>query len=515
MSVRKFAKRPRVETDGESADAGGAFFSMGLKTKKVPMRMHADNRQRLVDRMKAVGATGLILLKSGVQEFRHDTDTERVFRQESYFNWAFGVKEPEFLGAIDIDTGKTTLLMPRLSPNDQAWVGPLVTAEQFKAWYEVDEVIYADEVAAFAARAGKTIHILHGRNTDSGSQTVTTATFDGIESHTVDRRTLFHQFADCRVYKSTAELELLAHVSRVSSEAHVDVMRAIKPGMAEYQLEALFCYHIYDRAGCRSPAYTCICACGPNAGTLHYGHAGAPNSRILKETDIALLDMGAEYHAYCSDITCSFPVSGKFTKDQKLIYTGVLMAVKAVEEAMKPGVSWVDMHRLATRSILEHLKGAGVLEGDVADMVAVNLGATFLPCGLGHFIGCDTHDVGGYLEGNPERIDEGPHGIKKLRTARILEEGMVLTVEPGIYFVDHLLDLALATPAKAVFINEDRLEDFRGFGGVRLEDVVAVTATGIDNYTLTPRTVEEIESVMAGGEWPPATDNALWMCRRW
>ena len=88
---------------------------------------------------------------------------------------------------------------------------------------------------------------------------------------------------------STAELELLAHVSRVSSEAHVDVMRAIKPGMAEYQLEALFCYHIYDRAGCRSPAYTCICACGPNAGTLHYGHAGAPNSRILKETDIALV----------------------------------------------------------------------------------------------------------------------------------------------------------------------------------------------------------------------------------
>lgn len=108
---------------------------------------------------------------------------------------------------------------------------------------------------------------------------------------------------------------------------------------------------------------------------------------------------GAEYHCYCSDITCSYPVSGVFDDRQKMIYNGVLNAVRAVEEAMRPGITWPDMHRLATRSLLEHLTANGLLVGDVDEMVKVNLGKIFFPCGLGHFVGLDTHDVGGYLEG--------------------------------------------------------------------------------------------------------------------
>jgi len=209
-------------------------------------------------------------------------------------------------------------------------------------------------------------------------------------------------------------------------------------------------------------------------------------------------------------------VSGKFTADQKMIFNGVLAAVKGVMDNMRPGTSWVDMHRIATKTQLEHLIAGGVLQGDLDEAMASGIGNNFFPCGLGHFIGCDTHDVGGYLEHCPPRItNEGPHGIRKLRTARDLEEGMVLTVEPGIYFVDHLLDLALADPAKEKFIVKERLAQFRGFGGVRLEDVVAVTKTGIVNYTLTPRTPDEIEAVMAGGQWPPATDEAPWLQRQW
>uniref|UniRef100_A0A2C9L303 Peptidase M24 domain-containing protein n=1 Tax=Biomphalaria glabrata TaxID=6526 RepID=A0A2C9L303_BIOGL len=135
---------------------------------------------------------------------------------------------------------------------------------------------------------------------------------------------------------------------------------------------------------------------GHNGSILHYGHSGAPNSKRLEDGDICLLDMGAEYYCYGSDITCSFPANGKFTQDQKAIYDAVLAANRAVLAAVRPGVSWVDMHKLAERVLLEHLVQLGLLKGNVEDMMRVRLGAVFMPHGLGHFLGIDTHDCGGY-----------------------------------------------------------------------------------------------------------------------
>lgn len=145
--------------------------------------------------------------------------------------------------------------------------------------------------------------------------------------------------------------------------------------------------------------------------------------------------MGANYFGYAADITCTFPVSGKFTSDQKLIYEAVLTANLAVFEAAKPGVGWPDMHVLANRTLLEELKKGGLLKGDVDAMVTAGLGAIFQPHGLGHLLGLDVHDVGGYITGQPPRRQE-PRGIEKLRTNRILQDRMVLTIEPGCYFVD-------------------------------------------------------------------------------
>ena len=134
--------------------------------------------------------------------------------------------------------------------------------------------------------------------------------------------------------------------TQVSSMAHSEVMRYAKPGLMEYQLESLFMHHTYTHGGCRHMAYTCICACGPNPAVLHYGHAGAPNARLLKEGDQALLDMGAEYHCYASDITCSFPISSDFTSDQILVHEAVLAAQVAVIGALKPGVAcWVEINQ--------------------------------------------------------------------------------------------------------------------------------------------------------------------------
>ena len=152
---------------------------------------------------------------------------------------------------------------------------------------------------------------------------------------------------------------------------------------------------------------------------------------------------------------------------------------------MAPGVSWVDCHLAADREIVIALLGLGVLQnGTVDELCAARMGAVFMPHGLGHLIGCDTHDVGGYIDGTPER--EKAPGVGKLRTARVLEEGMVLTSEPGCYFIDALIDNALTSADQAKFINKDVVERFRGFGGVRLEDVVLVTSNGVENSPLRP-----------------------------
>lgn len=201
---------------------------------------------------------------------------------------------------------------------------------------------------------------------------------------------------------------------------------------------------------------------------------------------MCLFDMGANYMGYAADITCSFPCNGKFTPDQKLVYEAVYAANMAVQKAAKPGVSWPDMHRLAEKNILTHLKQGGLLIGDVDDMLSAGLGAIFMPHGLGHLIGLDVHDVGGYLTNNPPRPSQP--GVSRLRTARVLEEGMVLTIEPGCYFNTVLLEKAAHNEQQQKFLVLEELERFKGFGGVRIEDDVVITKNGIEDLTKVPRT---------------------------
>ena len=154
----------------------------------------------------------------------------------------------------------------------------------------------------------------------------------------VDKTKLFPILAECRVIKSPMELALLEHVTQLTSLAHAYVMRNTKAGMWEYQCESLFRHSTYYNYGSRLQSYTSICGCGPNAAILHFGHAGEPNSRQLREDDNCLFDMGAEYQCYASDITCSFPASGKFSAKYKPVYESVLNAQRAVYAMTKPGV---------------------------------------------------------------------------------------------------------------------------------------------------------------------------------
>ncbi|GFS21836.1 XAA-PRO dipeptidase [Elysia marginata] len=486
------------------------------------MELFKQNRQRLCDRLKAnanVGKGAMVLLQGGVATMRNDTDHEPLFRQESYFHWTFGVEEPDFYGAIDVDTGASILFPPNLPASYAVWMGRLLTESDFKYLYGVDEVHFSDKIKDVLKAKNPTVLLtLHGLNTDSGNYSME-AVFAGIAEFNVNNQYLHPEITECRVFKSDLELQAMRYSSKISSEAHIEVMKNIRPGMYEYQAESLF--HHYCRfvggarmlsyqcvcgslfqhycrfnGGVRMMGYTCICGTGNNASVLHYGHAGAPNNKRVNDGDMCLFDMGGEYYCYGSDITCSFPANGKFTADQKAIYEAVWAAAEAVMKAVKPGVSWIEMHKLAERQILTHLVKLGLLKGDVDKMMDTRLGAVFMPHGLGHMLGIDTHDVGGYPEGVTRSTEPG---LRSLRTARVVEPRMVLTVEPGCYFINALLDAALANPEQKDFFVESVLNRFRGFGGVRIEEDIAITQTGMECLSCVPRTVAEIESLMAAG----------------
>uniref|UniRef100_A0A6I8NLV9 Xaa-Pro dipeptidase n=1 Tax=Ornithorhynchus anatinus TaxID=9258 RepID=A0A6I8NLV9_ORNAN len=516
MRLAEHVTNEQGRSSSNMAAIGGSSFWLGNETLKVPVALFALNRKRLCDRLrdnKAVQKNSFVLLQGGEETQRYCTDTGVIFRQESFFHWSFGVTEPGCYGVIAIDTGKSVLFVPKLPESHATWMGKIHPREHFKEKYAVDEVQYSDDIAGVLASLKPSVLLtLRGVNTDSGN-VCREASFEGISQFDVNNTILHPEIVECRVIKTDMELEVLRYTNKISSEAHKEVMKAVKVGMKEYEMES-----------------------GENSAVLHYGHAGAPNDKTIKEGDLCLFDMGGEYYCFASDITCTFPVNGKFTADQKAIYEAVLKSCRAVMKAVKPGVAWPDMHRLADRVHLEELTKIGILKGSVDDMVKVHLGAVFMPHGLGHFLGIDVHDVGGYPEvvklmvrkedvgdcpkqedwyarrmwvtapnkktfqlfypqSGMDRIEEP--GLRSLRTVRQLEAGMVLTVEPGIYFIDHLLDQALKTPAQACFIDDAVLRRFRGFGGVRIEEDIAVTATGMELLTCVPRTVEEIEAFMA------------------
>lgn len=311
---------------------GKSFHHLGLKTHRIPMSLFRKNRQRLLSRYQLASSSGsLIVLKGGEGLTRHATDSEPLFRQESFFFWAFGVIEPDCFATIDITTGESTLYVPRLPESYAVWMGHIKSLEEFKEIYQVDKVLYENQFDQSLSELTPTkIILLEGTNSDSGLKHVPASHpslsqfLDGNKDQCeIDKSSLFHHMSDLRAVKTEEELAVLRYTNLISSGAHVQVMRTVRPGMMEYQLEANFNRFCYFHGGCRQNAYTCICGSGINSSVLHYGHATAPNDRLIGENDMLLLDMGGEYFCFASDITCSYPSSGKFSKDQ--VNSGALL----------------------------------------------------------------------------------------------------------------------------------------------------------------------------------------------
>jgi Xaa-Pro dipeptidase len=427
----------------------------------------------------------------------YNSDVNYPFHQEGNFYYLFGVQEPDCYGALDIDSGKPTLFVPKTSYLYKIWM-TVLTKEDFEKKYEIEEVVFTDDMEAWLVeRKATRVFVNGGVNTDSGLENLLPEDkyLKSIES--IDKENMYEVLANTRVTKTELEIDVMRWATKITVEGHVEVLKKIRDGMRESDLESIFKYfcELKYKTG-RVQPYCSIVGCGPTAATLHYND----NNKRVNDGETMLIDQAHSVHHYASDITSSFPVNGKFTEKQAAIYSLVLKANREVMKVLKAGVAWPDMQLLAERIILQGLIDLGLIHGDLEEMIEGRIGFIFMPHGLGHLIGLEVHDVGGYLKSTPARIMRP--GLKNLRTARVLEANTFITVEPGFYFRDFLLDgefgadLAVADPKK--YLNRAVISEYqKEISGVRIEDVVLVTADGCDNLSKDlPRTVDEIEACM-------------------
>lgn len=267
---------------------------------------------------------------------------------------------------------------------------------------------------------------------------------------------------DMRLRKTPYEIELMKKAGAISAQAHCAAMKACRPGMREYELEAEVQY-VFNKNGSRAPAYNHIVCAGSNTCVLHYNANNAP----ILDGDMVLIDAGAEYDYYAADITRTFPANGRFSPKQRAVYEAVLNTQLAVIEQIKPGVPWIHLQETSDRVITEQMVNLGLLSGKVDDLLASHAYQKFYMHRIGHWLGLDVHDAGSYK-------DESGHW-------RVLEPGMTFTVEPGIY----------------IAADSDGVDKSWWNIGVRIEDDLLVTENGYEVLTAgVPKTVAAIEALM-------------------
>mmetsp|Transcript_45070 Transcript_45070/g.113517 ORF Transcript_45070/g.113517 Transcript_45070/m.113517 type:complete len:457 (+) Transcript_45070:115-1485(+) len=434
----------------------------------------AQNRARF---LQCIGLkSGIVYLAGGESSVRYDTDVDIDFRQESNFYYLSCVTDPDCALAIDLSSSKVTLFAPKLPDAHALWLGAIKPLDQIREENSVDEVKYASE-AADHLKAFQQVYALP-------KQTV-----PGVEEAQVDRSVLRSALIEARMIKSADELALMRHAAQISSRGHELLMRAVLRDdvTAENHLHSEFLYHCYKN-NCRFQAYTAIVAAGRGGAVLHYMDNNAP----IKGSDMMLVDAGAEFGCYAADITRCFPANGEWTDAHKEIYNIVLHCQKEVIAKLKPGVSYLELHELALRLIGEGLVKYGFLKGSVDELMEHDIPAVFCPHGLGHLIGLDVHDVGGY----PDGVERSTRpSFRYLRMNRVLKENMVITIEPGCYFVSSALEPALADPAQSKYFVLEKIAQFRDFGGVRIEDDIVITKDGSESLSDAVKEIADIQAI--------------------
>ena len=428
-------------------------------------------RPQLAEFIKRMRPDSVAIIASA-HEATRSNDTHYRYRQDSDFYYLTGFDEPEAIAIISpARAQKYTLFVRPRDPEREVWDGRRAGVEGAKNEYGADEAFpiseFAEKLGDFLNGANSLYYRIGNGNAELDETIVNrirrmrALERRGVRSPEaiIDTGTIIHEL---RLFKSDEEIELMQRAADIASEGHVEAMKTARPGMKEYEIEALIEY-TFRKNGASAPAYTSIVGGGANATVLHYIN----NDATLQDGDLLLIDAGAEYHGYASDITRTFPINGRFTAAQRDIYDLVLEAQLACIEMVRLGSRPQEINKRSVEVLTAGMIRLGLLKGDQETIIKEEKYKQFYMHTIGHFLGLDVHDVGRY-----HIKDE----------SRPLEPGMVLTVEPGIYISPSTKDI----PGKYLGI------------GVRIEDDVLVTEDG--NRILSskaPKQVEELEALMA------------------
>ncbi|PHS70632.1 MAG: Xaa-Pro aminopeptidase [Methylophaga sp.] len=430
----------------------------------------AKRRQRLIDIMSP---NSIAVLPNAKVKTRN-RDVDHIYRSDSNFHYLSGFDEPESVIVIvpGRPHGEYLLFCRERDITKEMWDGYRAGQEGAVEQYGADDSYpYSDlnDILPGLLEGKEKVYYTMGNRYGFDQRMVgwlnhlRNASRQGKHSPN-EMIELDHCLNELRLYKSSSEIKAMRHAAEVSAQAHIRAMQFTRSGKWEYQVEAEI-IHEFMKNDCRSPAYPSIVGGGENGCILHY----IENNRRLKNNDLLLIDAGAEYDYYAADITRTFPVNGKFNAAQKTLYNIVLDAQKAAIAEVKPGNHWNQPHEAAIRVITEGLLTIGLLKGKLETLIKNEKYRDFYMHRTGHWLGMDVHDVGDYKVGGEWRL---------------LEPGMVLTVEPGLYIR-----------------NPKNIDKKWHFIGIRIEDDILVTKTGHDVLSkAAPKEVDEIEALMAAAK---------------
>ena len=456
--------------------------------------VYKNRRARLKEKVKS----GLVLILGNGEAPANYTDNTYKFRQDSSFLYFFGLNQPGFAGVIDIDSWDEYIFGNDVDMDDIIWMGPQPSVKDMAARVGVSKTAPFARLAdcmKTAISQGRRIHFLPPYRFRNmllleellGIRPALVKNYASLE--------LIKAVVDLRSVKEPCEIEEITKACNIGYEMHTAAMRNCKPGVKEQYIAGL----IEGIAASYGSMVSFPVILSQNGETLH----NHDHSQILQEGRMMLTDAGAEEVShYCSDFTRTVPVGGKFLTRQKEVYNIVLAANNKAIEIAKPGVTYQYVHLEVCKVLAQGLKDLGLMKGDVNEAVAAGAHALFMPHGLGHMMGLDVHDMEDlgqiYVGYDDETRPIDQFGTSSLRMGRRLQEGFVITDEPGCYFIPALIDQWRAQGMHKEFLNYDKIETFKDFGGIRLEDDILIIPGGSRflGDKRTPITVEEVEEIM-------------------
>ncbi len=450
-------------------------------------------------RLRQLVGHGLIVLMGNNESPMNYPSNTYKFRQDSSFLYFFGQHRDGLVGVIDADSGAETLLGDEIDIDDIVWYGEVTSVVQMAEECGVAHtapMAALTEMVAQAQNAGRKVHFLPPYRHETMIRLHDLLGIHPSQQRDAASQELIQAVIQLRLVKSAEEIEELERAAAIGYEMHTTAMRLCRPGVTEAYIGG-----VLDGIAASHGSMVSFQSIVSMHGEILHGY---PSARPLEAGRLLLCDAGAETREhYCSDHTRTTPISGTFTQRQKDIYNIVVDCHDLALTHARPGVRWWDVHYDVCRLMTNRLKDLGLMKGDTEAAVQAGAHALFLPHGLGHAMGMDVHDMEGlgqtFVGYDEETRPSTQFGTASLRFARRLEEGHVVTDEPGIYFIPALIDLWRKEGTNAEFLCFDEIEKYKDFGGIRIEDDVLITKDGCRflGEKRIPYHVDEVEAFLA------------------